>query len=187
LPTVALCRIASVSYCGNCGAERVAGDTYCANCGRAYDERRSDEPEHPITGAVQSAADTVLPDAEASRQDTPFPDWAGIAAGVLTLFMPLISLIVALVMRSSEKGPRRRGFLRNWAIASGAWMCTGWVVVLLLFSSVGGSSGGGCKGGPDPFGVPISFTSDDNKHWIATVPCVDGGTMTRPARKGEVP
>ena len=127
-----------------------------------------------------------MPDAPA-HADTPFPDWAAIAAGVLTLVMPLISLIVAVVMRSSERGSKRRGFLKNWAVASGAWLCTGWLVALLVISSSGAMSGGGCRGGADPFGVPISFTSTDNKHWTATVPCVNGGTTTRPARKGEVP
>jgi hypothetical protein len=65
--------------------------------------------------------------------------------------MPLISLIVALVMRSSEQAAKRRGFLKNWAVASGAWMCTGWLLLLLVFTSAGGfAGGGGCKGGPDP-------------------------------------
>jgi hypothetical protein len=169
-----------VSYCGNCGAERIAGDQYCATCGRAYAERPPGDPD-------TAASPTVQVEKGAQAADTPFPDWAGIAAGALTLFMPLISLIIALVMRSSEQGPRRRRFLKNWAVASGAWLCTGWILALIVFSSSGAFSGGGCKGGPDPFGVPISFTSTDNKHWTATVPCVNGGTTTRPARKGEVP
>ena len=178
-------------YCGNCGGERIPGDKYCASCGRAYDENDSVEPEHLTTTAVHSTpseGDTVLPVADATPNDRPFPGWAGIAAGALTFVMPLISLIIALVVRSSEQGAKRRGFLKNWAVASGAWMCTGWLLVFLVFASAGGlSGGGGCKGGPDPFGVPISFTSTDNKHWTATVPCVNGGTTTRPARKGEVP
>jgi hypothetical protein len=169
-----------VSYCGNCGAERVAGDQYCATCGRAYAERPSSEPED----AGSPTGDATTPDSPAV--DAPFPDWAGIAAAALTFLMPLIGLIIALVMRSSEQSARRRGFLKNWAVASGAWLCTGWLVALLAFSSSGAFSGGGCKGGPDPFAVP-SFTSTDNKHWTATVACANGGTTSRPARKGEVP
>jgi hypothetical protein len=52
---------------------------------------------------------------------------------------PFISLIVALVLRSAEQRPSRRRFLKTWAIASGAWLCTGWVVVLIAISAVGGS------------------------------------------------
>jgi hypothetical protein len=169
-----------VSFCGNCGAERVPGDTYCAICGRAYAERTVSQDD------AEDAPDAVRPATPASA-DAPFPDWAGIAAGALTFFMPLISLIVALVMRSSERSSKRRGFLKNWAVASGAWLCTGWFIAFLVISSSGAFSGGGCKGGPDPFAVPTSFTSTDNKHWTATVSCVNGGTTTRPARKGEVP
>ena len=129
----------------------------------------------------------MLPNADEAREDRPFPEWATIAAVALTFFVPFISLIIALVMRSSEQGAKRRGFLKNWAIASGAWLCAGFVFFLIAFSSGGAfSGGGGCKGGPDPFGLP-SFVSTDNKHWTATVPCVGGGTMTRPAKPGEVP
>jgi hypothetical protein len=42
-----------------------------------------------------------------------------VAAVLLSLFMPLIALIVALVMRAGELRPSRRGFLKSWAIASG--------------------------------------------------------------------
>ena len=52
----------------------------------------------------------------------------------------------------------------------------------LTSGSIGG--GGGCQGGPDPFGVP-SFVSSDNKHWTAVVPCVNGGSKSRPATPAE--
>jgi len=31
--------------------------------------------------------------------------------------------------------------LKSWAIASGAWLCTGWIVALLIFSSISGDGG----------------------------------------------
>jgi hypothetical protein len=121
--------------------------------------------------------------------DQPFPEWAPFAAGAAVFFMPFISLIVSLVMRSSEQRPRRRSFLKNWAIASAAWLCTGFIIVLIAISAIagGGSSGvagGKCKNGPDPF-TPPSYTSQDGKHWTAEVPCAGGGSITRPANKSE--
>lgn len=74
--------------------------------------------------------------------------------------------------------------LKSWAIASGAWLCTGWIVALLIFSSISGSAGG-CKGGIDRFSVP-TFSSTDNTHWTATYSCYDGGTKTV-AYHGQVP
>lgn len=91
-------------------------------------------------------------------------------------------------MRSSEQRSSRRSFLKNWAIASGVWLCTGFILVIIVISAMtgGGAFSGGCKGGPDPFGLP-SYISQDGKHWTAVIPCVGGGTKTRPARPGEVP
>ena len=78
-----------------------------------------------------------------------------VAAVLLSLFMPLIALIVALVMRAGELRPSRRGFLitaraverrgrqaptsrraflKTWAITAGAWMCAVWAFAMLLFA-----------------------------------------------------
>jgi uncharacterized membrane protein len=62
-----------------------------------------------------------------------------LVAILLGFFMPLISLIVALVMRSGEQRPSRSQFLKTWAIASGAWLCTGWILALLVFALAGAS------------------------------------------------
>jgi hypothetical protein len=86
--------------------------------------------------------------------------------------------------RSSEVRPRRRGFLKSWPIASTAWLCTGWIVVVFLVVGVS-SSAGGCKGGIDRFSVPSSQSSD-NVHWTATSSCIGGGTKTVPYH-GKVP
>jgi hypothetical protein len=100
-------------FCGKCGAARVEGDDFCQTCGAPYD-----------AGAPATATATVEPPPPDPLapvgDDPPFPSWAPLAAGVLTFFAPFVSLIVALVMRSGEHRPRRRGFLKGWAIASGA-------------------------------------------------------------------
>ena len=128
------------------------------------------------------------PNPQSNAGDEPFPGWAAVAAGVAVFVMPIISLIVSLVMRSSEQRPSRRSFLKNWAIASGVWLCTGWILVLVAFLAIssGSSASGACRGGPDPFNPP-SYESQDGKHWTAIIPCRDGGSKTRPAHKGEVP
>ncbi|HEY7257616.1 MAG TPA: zinc ribbon domain-containing protein [Gaiellales bacterium] len=167
-------------YCGKCGAARAEGDSFCPRCGAAY---AAEEP-----GAGAGFSSPVAP-ADPASDDTPFSGEMTLAAFLLAIFMPFIALIAALVMRSSEQRPSRRQFLKTWAIVSGAWLATGWIVALLLFVSVAGSigsGGGGCKGAPDPFGLP-EYTSTDGKHWTAIVPCTGGGTTTRPAKPGEVP
>jgi hypothetical protein len=166
-----------VKFCGGCGAPHVPGDQFCQQCGRAY---ATDEP---------TAASQEIPAAQwAEPADEPFPDWAPFAAGVAVFVAPFISLIVSLVMRSSEQRPSRRSFLKTWAIASGVWLCTGFLIVILAFSAMGSGSGvlggGGCKGGPDPFNPP-TYQSPDGKHWTAIVPCLNGGSKTRPATKSE--
>jgi hypothetical protein len=76
-----------------------------------------------------------------------------VAAGLLTIFMPMIALIVALAMRSSEMNPVRRVELRSWAIASGAWLATGLLIGIIAVASVANSAprvnpSGPCIGGP---------------------------------------
>ena len=100
-------------YCGKCGAARAEGDSFCPQCGAAY--------------------------AAAPGDGMPYSDEATVVAILLGLFMPFISVIVALVLRSAEQRPSRRRFLKTWAIASGVWLCTGWVVAVLAIAAVGGS------------------------------------------------
>jgi hypothetical protein len=97
-------------------------------------------------------------------------------AALLTIFMPFIALVVALVMRGSETRPTRRSFLRTWAIASGAWLISGYLLACVAFVSV---TGGECQGGMDEFGLP-EYSSTDGQHWTATYPCVDGGKTSTP-------
>jgi hypothetical protein len=63
-----------------------------------------------------------------------------IAAALLAVFMPFIALIAALVMRANEQRPSRRAFLKSWAIASAAWMCTVWILALVFFFTVAAST-----------------------------------------------
>jgi len=115
------------------------------------------------------------------------PYSAGATAGavLLSLVMPVIALIVALVLRSQELRPRRRQFLKAWAAGSAAWLCTGWLIGLIAFSSA--SSGpSGCQGGIDQ-AVPPSYQSSDGVHWEATFTCMNGGTETKPVPSSEVP
>ena len=152
-----------MQHCTNCGAARDAGANFCGNCGHRFADEPAPEPAATATTA-------------ASADDTPYGGEMTVAAVLLSLFMPLIALIVALVMRAGELRPSRRGFLKSWAIASGAWLCTGWIVALLIFSSVA-SGAGGCKGGIDHLWPP-SLTSTDGQHWRATYQCNGGGTKT---------
>ena len=76
------------------------------------------------------------------------------AAVIGTLVAPFLSLIAALVMLSSERSEERRKTLRSWAIFSGAWLATGFILVIFVASAILGSMSpphdrsGPCVGGP---------------------------------------
>jgi hypothetical protein len=162
-----------VEHCTNCGAPRQRDANFCGSCGHRFDEE-------PATGTSASAVSV----ADSPTDDTPYGGEMTLVAVLVSAVAPFIALIVALVMRASEVRPRRRSFLKGWAIASAAWLCTGWIVVLFLFAGIS-SSASGCKGGIDRFSVP-SFESSDNVHWTATYACVNGGTKKVPYH-GKVP
>jgi hypothetical protein len=77
------------------------------------------------------------------------------AAGfILTVFVPWLALIAALVLRASEASSVRRASLRRWAVLSGVWLALG-VLVPLIGLGVFASSvqqqvshNGPCIGGP---------------------------------------
>jgi hypothetical protein len=103
---------------------------------------------------------------------------------LLTIFAPFIALVAALIMRGRETRPKRLAFLRTWAIASGAWLATGFLFVIIIAASIGGSA---CRGGMDQFGLP-EYSSTDGQHWTATYACVNGGrTSTRLPGAGDDP
>lgn len=183
-----------MAFCGGCGAPRIAGDQFCPQCGRAYSTDATPAAPEPIpvdTPQTTAGSTTSWSGRERGTEpaDEPFPSWATGAAVAAVLLAPFISLVVALVMRSSETQPRRRAFLKSWAIWSGAWLCTGFLIFVIAACSVmanTGALGGGCKGGPDPFGLPSYVSGADGKHWTAIVPCTGGGTKTRPATRSEI-
>src|SRR5262249_2167120 len=120
-------------------------------------------------------------------EDVPYPGEAMLGAILLTIFLPFIALILALVLRAQETRSQRREQLKNWAIASGVWLATGWVIAIVAFSSiVAAVSPSACKGGID-ITVPPSYDSTDGKHWTGTFTCMNGGTITKPVPNSQVP
>ncbi len=131
----------------------------------------------PTIAAPPIAGPEPAGGAASAPPDAPYSSGMALGAGLLTFFMPFIAVVVALVMRGSETRPSRRKFLSTWATASGVWLATGFLIVVLALGSFSG--GGGCKGGIDEFGIP-RYESTDNEHWIAIYPCVDGGSTRTP-------
>ena len=185
---------APAGYCTPCGASYQVGQGYCGKCGiRLIAESPTDHRyEQPVGSTVSDPLPSVglaTPSVEEPfPDDEPYSSGATIGAVVLTVFMPLISLIVALMLRSQERGPQRRQQLKIWAIASGIWLCTGWLIPIIAFSvaSSGLSGGSGCSGGIDQT-VPPSFQSSDGVHWQATYVCMNGGTETKSVPASQVP
>jgi hypothetical protein len=121
-------------------------------------------------------------------EDVPYGGEMTIVAVLLTIVVPLLALIAALVLRAQETRQRRRRFLKDWAIASAAWMCTGWLIALVGFASIASSVGGAssCQGGIDQL-VPPTYQSADGVHWTATYQCVNGGSLTKSVPASQVP
>ena len=82
------------------------------------------------------------PVATATLPDEPYASGMTLGATLLTIFAPFASLVVALLLRGSETRPKRRAFLKTWAIASGVWLASGWLLGFLLFISLAGGFGG---------------------------------------------
>jgi hypothetical protein len=51
----------------------------------------------------------------APRTDEQYPAPDVLGAAIATFFFPIISLIAALLLMSTEESPRKRGQLRTWA------------------------------------------------------------------------
>jgi hypothetical protein len=179
-------------YCPACGAPCTAGQSYCGRCGSRL---VTDASAGSISGETASfsqagsgAGNVTYPAPQAKGQgadDIPYGTGATVGAVLLTVVMPVISLIVAIALRSQESRLKRRQFLKTWAIGSGIWLCTGWLIPLIAFSSA--TSGvAGCKGGIDQ-SVPPSYVSSDGVHWRATYSCMNGGTETRSVPDSQVP
>lgn len=189
-------------FCPNCGATWLAGQNYCGSCGAAGAARSPSaafgspmigpKPAGVSARAVSVGAGRTGPGARAGAEpgpgdDAPYPREAMIGAVLLTIFIPFIALIAALMLRGQEMRPARREQLKNWAIASGAWLATGWVIGIIVFASaLSAVTPSGCKGGIDQ-AVPPSYESSDGKHWVGTFTCMNGGTVTKPVPASQVP
>ena len=165
------------AYCAKCGARAQPGQNYCGVCGAALAAGSASGFQSSLSGSPVIGR----------GEDVPYPGEAMIGAILLTIFLPFVALIAALVLRAQETGPQRREQLKNWAIASGGWLATGWVIAIVAFSSIMSAvSPSTCKGGID-LTVPPSYDSTDGKHWTGTFTCMNGATITKPVPNSQVP
>jgi hypothetical protein len=186
-------------YCTSCGTGWRAGQNFCGSCGAALSTDGTAGLRDATSGSSVTGPHSAFASAGKSAfgaragaepgpdNDAPYPREAMIGAVLLTIFVPFIALIAALVLRAQEMRPMRREQLKNWAIASGAWLATGWVIGIVLFSSaLSAVSPSGCKGGID-YTVPPSYESTDGQHWVGTFSCMNGGTITKHVPASQVP
>ena len=178
-----------VGYCTACGSPYSSGQAYCGHCGSRVlgpsPDDGSDQGSSPSSAPAEGSAASQAQSQTGPIGDEPYGSGATTGAVLLTVFLPLIALIVALALRSAERGPKRRQFLKNWAIGSAAWLCTGWLIPIIAFSAAAGSMSG-CRGGIDQM-VPPSYESSDGVHWQATYSCMNGGTETKSVPASQVP
>jgi hypothetical protein len=100
-----------------------------------------------------------------------------VAGVLLTVFVPWLALIIALVLRASEASSVRRASLRSWAVLSGVWLALSVLVPLIGFGVFASSvqlqvsHNGPCIGGPAPgaTGTPVG-------HGNFRFDCAGGGS-----------
>jgi hypothetical protein len=73
------------------------------------------------------------------RQEKDYPGSTVVAAALATIFFPLISLIVALILMGQQRNERKRAQLRTWAWASAGWIVFGFVIAMVFFLAVSSS------------------------------------------------
>ncbi len=71
----------------------------------------------------------------ATTPNKPYSGGVVLAGLIASLFMPLISLVIALVLGANESNPTRQAQLRTWAMVSGVVMFVGIIAVVGLFSA----------------------------------------------------
>jgi fumarate reductase subunit D len=72
-----------------------------------------------------------------------YPGTTMAGAAFATLFFPVLSLVLALLLMGGQTSPQKRGQLRMWAWVSGGWLVLQVVLVIALFSVASHSSGSG--------------------------------------------
>src|SRR5271154_2578293 len=99
--------------CPNCGQPVTPDQRFCAACGAKLDDPAVAPvaPVAPVAAAAPVGSEPPTEPDPGDAADVDYPSESKVLAGILTVFFPFISLIVALVMRSSERRPLRRASL----------------------------------------------------------------------------
>lgn len=111
----------ATTHCTHCGTPYSAQDRFCGACGT-----RLSAPGAPVTAAPVETGD--------------YSEVTKLLAIVAVIFVPLITLLFALVMRSEERVESRREFLKNIAIASAIWLVLGGLFALSIFGCAASSA-----------------------------------------------
>ena len=105
----------------------------------------------------------------------PYESSSVLVAVLMTLFVPFIALLAALLLRGSERDPARRRQLGTWAAASGAYLAVGVLLAVALVASFSAGSStdrtGPCVGGPE-----IGATGEDLGGGRFRFPCAISGS-----------
>ena len=68
-----------------------------------------------------------------------YPSAAVLAAVLATLFFPLISLIVALILMGQQRSESKRAQLKTWALVSAGWIAFEFAIAVVFFLAVASS------------------------------------------------
>ena len=124
------------------------------------------------------------PGAAPATGGRPYESSSVVGAVLLTIFAPFIALIVALLLRGSERDPARKHQLGTWAAISGAYLAVVVVFVIVLIASFGSSvqtdTSGPCVGGPEIGAVGVSL--GDGRYRF---PCAISGSTVQYFPEGE--
>ena len=99
--------------CARCGRPATGGQNLCSNCGEelaapfppAIPPPPSAIPNESLAGSVQS-------------QPEGYRIWMQVVAVVLSVSIPIIGLVVALIMRGGQTNPVKRDSLNTWVVVS---------------------------------------------------------------------
>ncbi|MHB1594986.1 MAG: hypothetical protein ACYCO9_12235 [Streptosporangiaceae bacterium] len=126
--------------------------------------------------SVPGYQDYLPPNGQGGIGQPEYSTVAKIGAGILTICAPLVALVIAIVLRTSEANQARRAVLRTWVIASASWLAVQFVIGIIGVAAVAGSApqvshSGPCVGGPVPgaSGTPVG-------HGNYRFNCVNGGS-----------